>query len=626
MARVRAPELFGRGGWVGAAPDLNLAAMAGHIVVLHFWAASCINCVRLMAELRGLEDRFRPEVVVVGIHSPKFPREHEHDAVQRAVERLGIRHPVLDDPDLATWQQYGVKGWPTLVLIDPEGYVVGGISGEGSTPVLASSIEQLISEHDSRGTLQRGPVEGVWGSTTLSSSFRTLSYPAKVDVDAAGRRIAIADTGNDRVIVCDLQGRVEQVHPLLTRPHGVRFDGERILVADTGADRVVAIDRARGEQTVLAEGIASPWDLTVLTDGAILVAEAGRHRLWRVPAGGGPPALVAGTGQENLVDSVEGGPALLAQPSGVAALAGGGAVFVDAESSALRVLGADGTVTTIVGQGLFDWGASDGGPDAAAMQHPLGVAVGPADGGGPPVVGGQPVDAGDLSVVGGQPVDAGDLSVVGGQPVVYVADSYNGMIRAWAGSAWTAAAGSLRTLPVEGLEEPGGLAVLPDGRLVIADTNHHRIVIVEPDATDPVPVVLDESWIGTATAEPLHAGSGEPIRLPYAFEADRFSLDPSDGPAVRLEVSSEPGTLLAPGPRRWALDEPNGEVELHAGAPGEGVLVVELAVSACDDQTSTVLRTRSRHDLVVSSPADVTAPDDATAPGAPASAVSRAGR
>ena len=593
MARVRAPELFGGGGWVGAGADLNLAAMAGHIVVLHFWTASCINCVRVVSELRGLEDRFRPEVVVVGVHSPKFPREHEHDAVERAVERLGIRHPVLDDPDLATWQQYGVKGWPTLVLIDPEGYVVGGISGEGSTPVLAASIEQLISEHDSRGTLQRGPVEGVWGTMTLSSSFRTLSYPAKVDVDAAGRRIAIADTGNDRVMICDLQGRVEQVYPLLSRPHGVRFDGGRILVADTGADRVVAIDRATGEQTVVAEGLASPWDLTVLTDATILVAEAGRHRLWMVPADGGPPTVVAGTGQENLIDSAGGDPALLAQPSGVAALAGGGAVFVDAESSALRVLGTDGTVTTIVGQGLFDWGASDGGPDSAAMQHPLGVAVGPAHG--------------------------------GGLPVVYVADSYNGMVREWTGRAWTAAGGSLRTLAIEGLEEPGGLAVLPDGRLVIADTNHHRVVIADPDAAEPVPVVLDESWIGTATGEALHARSGEPVRLPYAFEPDRFSLDFSDGPAVRIEVSSEPGTLLAAGPRRWALDEPAGDVVLVAGAPGEGVIVVELSVSVCDDQTCTVLRARSRHDLVVGSLPMVTAPDDATASGAPARAGTGAG-
>lgn len=574
MARVRAPELFGRGGWIGASPDLTLAAMAGRIVVLDFWTASCINCMRIGSELRELEDRFRGEVVIIGIHSPKFPREHEHEAVERAVERLGLRHPVLDDPDLATWQQYGVKGWPTLVLIDPEGHVVGGISGEGSGPVLTSSIEQLITEHDAKGTLVRGAVEGIWGTTSMASSFRTLSYPAKVDVDASGRRIAIADTGNDRVMICDLQGRVEQVFPLLTKPHGVRFDGDRLVVADTGADRVVAIDRASGEQTTLATGLASPWDITLMTDGSILVAEAGRHRLWRLPHDGGDPVVVAGNGQENLIDTGSSEPgadpavAVLAQPSSVAALADGGAVFVDAESSALRVLGADGSVTTVVGQGLFDWGASDGGPDAAAMQHPLGVAVAPADD--------------------------------GGIPAVYVADAYNGLIRVWRGSEWHAKAGTLSTLPVTGLEEPGGLAVLPDGRLVVADTNHHRIVLVDPSSADAVPITLDESWLGTATGETLETFPDGPIRLPYAFEAAQFSLDPSGGPPVRIEVSADPGTLLAPGPRRWALAEAEGAVTLAGGTPGEGVLVVELEMSVCDDETCTVLRARSRHDLTIS--------------------------
>src|SRR5580704_16474472 len=147
MARVRAPELIGRGGWIGASTDFGLSSLNGKVVVLHFFTASCINCVRVLQELRPIEERFASEAVVVGVHSPKFPREHEHAAVEHAVERLGIRHPVLDDPDLTTWQQYGVKGWPTLVVIDPEGYVVGGIAGEGSGPVITSSIEAVIAEH-----------------------------------------------------------------------------------------------------------------------------------------------------------------------------------------------------------------------------------------------------------------------------------------------------------------------------------------------------------------------------------------------------------------------------------------------------------------------------------------------
>jgi DNA-binding beta-propeller fold protein YncE len=571
MARIRAPELLGSGGWIGAAGDFGLPALSGKVVVLHFWASSCINCIRVLDELRPIEQRFADQAVVVGIHSPKFPREHEHEAVERAVERLGIRHAVLDDPDLATWQQYGVKGWPTLVVIDPEGYVVGGISGEGSGTVVFSSVERTIADHDSRGTSVRGAVAGLWGSPLASSGVRTVSFPGKVAVDPTGRRLAISDSGNGRVVVCDLRGRVEQVYPLLTQPQGVAFDGDRILVCDTGTDRVVAIDRASGAQTVIAERLASPWDVTVLADGSALVAEAGRHRLWKIPPGG-EAVVVAGTGQENLHDGPASGdsaePALLAQPSGVAALPGGGAVFVDAESSSLRVLTPAGQVVTLVGQGLFDWGASDGGPDASAMQHPLGVAVGPAA--------------------------EGEL------PPVYVADTFNGRIREWRGTAWAADAGTLRTLAVTGLEEPGDVDVLPSGELVIADTNHHRVVLVDPVTDTDRPLALDETWLGTTVGPALAAASGGSIPVMFDLDLGHLALDHSGGPPVQVDVSADPGTLLGAGPRRWAMTEAGGRVDVTAGAPGEGVVVVELEVAA----GSTTLRSRTRHDLTVTASSD----------------------
>jgi DNA-binding beta-propeller fold protein YncE len=565
MARVRAPELLGRGGWIGANLDFGLSALAGKVVVLHFWRYSCINCVRVLEELRPIEERFNAEAVVVGVHSPKFPREHDHAAVERAVERLGVRHAVLDDPDLATWQQYGVKGWPTLVVIDPEGYVVGGVSGEGSGPVVFSAVERTVADHDARSTLVRGAVPGVWGALTLSTGGRPLTYPAKVAVDETGRRLALTDTVSGRVVVCDLRGRVERVYPLLTRPQGVRFDGDRILVCDTGTDRVVAIDRASGQQTAVADGLASPTDLAVLDDGTILVAEAGRHRLWRVQPTG-DKEIVVGTGQENLIDSAE-GVALLAQPSGVAALPGGGAVFVDAESSALRVLTADGSVVTLVGQGLFDWGASDGGPESSAMQHPLAVAVGHAA--------------------------AGEL------PPIYVADTFNGLIREWRGTAWDAAAGTLRTLPVAGLEEPAGIDVLPDGRLVVADGNHHRVVVVGVDEVVPEPLAIDESWLGTEVLEPIAVVEGRTFRVPFSVDAADKEVDAASGPGVRVSVSADPGTLLAAGPRRWALTETSGEVEVNAGAAGEGLLIVAVEASVDDNGQPLVRRGRARHDFTV---------------------------
>jgi DNA-binding beta-propeller fold protein YncE len=522
----------------------------------------------VLRELRPIEERFPAEVVVIGVHSPKFPHEHEHTAVERAVERLGIKHAVLDDPDLTTWRQYGIKGWPTIVVIDPDGYVVGAVSGEGTGDVVFGAVERTVSEHSDKGTLVRGAVAGMWGTMPISTGFRTVAYPAKVAADKSGRRIAIADTGNGRVVVCDRQGRVEQVLPLMTKPQGVCFDGELVLVCDTGTDRVLAVDRLSGRQDVIATGIASPWDVAVATDGSAVVSEAGRHRLWRIPrdedGSWGDAVVIAGTGEENLID----GPTpLLAQPSGVAALPDGGIVFVDAESSSLRVLTPSGSVVTLVGQGLFDWGASDGGPEASAMQHPLGVAVGPVG--------------------------------EGGLPELYVSDAYNGAIRAWSGSAWSADGGTLRTLPIKGLDEPGGLDVLPDGRLVIADTNDHRIMVVAPDSPSADVMTIDESWLGTEVGETITVAAGSTVQVPFSLDPGALSLDPTNGPPVLVDVSADPGTLLSAGPRRWAVDASTGGVSLSAGLAGEGVLIVEVAVSACNDEVATVIKSRTRHDLTV---------------------------
>ncbi|MHB8465469.1 MAG: redoxin domain-containing protein [Acidimicrobiales bacterium] len=530
--------MLGRGGWIGAVDTFGLASVSGKIVVLDFFRASSINCIRVEAELRAIKVRF-PDVVVIGIHAPKFPREHEHASLERAVERLGITHPVLDDPDLSTWQQYGVKGWPTLVLIDPEGFIVGGISGEGSGPILTSSIEQLIAEHEQRETLNHAPVIGTWSTAGATSAFRPMAFPAKVAVDSTGRRMAVADTGNDRVIVADVKGRVEEVHPLLTRPHGVAFEGDRLIVCDTGADRVVAIDRASGHQTVLSDQLASPWDVTVMPDRSLVVAEAGRHRLWHFPVDGEPTLIGSGEGQ----------------PMGVAALVDGRVAFVEADASALRVTTIAGEVTTLVGQGPWDWGASDGTADTAALQYPLGVAVD----------------------------EAGAL---------FVADAFNDMIRAWDGS-------TLRTLPVGGLSEPGGIAALPDGRLLVADTNNHRVVLVTPDSPDAEIIVLDESWLGTTPGDAVVGDAGGVVAVPFAVDPGGLALDTTVGSPVRVEVSAEPATMLASGPRSWALDTAVGSVDVSVTTPGAGVLVVSVEANVCDEEQSTIVRSRSRHDITI---------------------------
>jgi thiol-disulfide isomerase/thioredoxin len=545
--RVRAPELQGSGGWINTDAPLSLRDLRGRVVVLDFWTFCCINCLRVVEELRKLEERFGDRLVVIGVHSPKFPHESDHAAVERAVARHRIVHPVLDDPDLETWQQYGVRAWPTLVVIDPDGYVVAMASGEGNGEALGGVIEQLL---DGRADLAVGPAF----TPVRRGAGPTLAFPGKVASDG-GSRVAIADTGNDRVLVCDLDGRVLLTFNGFHQPQGVRFDGERLLVCDTVAGEVISLALPGGDRTVLVSGLRSPWDCLRLDDGRVAVAEAGMHRIVAVPAEGGPAVAIAGTGAEGLRD----GPATsahLAQPSGLTRLAGGALAFADSEVSALRVL-RDGAVETLVGHGLFEWGSDDGDRDSARLQHPLGVAA--LAGGG-----------------------------------IAVADTFNSLVRIWD-------SGQLRTVGLqESVDEPGGLDVLPDGRLIVADTNHQRVITIDVGSGTVVEIPVGAAPAAQPQDTQALAGSpGTTLRLVANVDLGDADLDLTQGPPVHASVSADPPALLGPGPRSWALDSLPVSVEVQLAGEGTGVLVIDVIASTCFGDVCTIARATREHSLTV---------------------------
>src|SRR2546430_8974624 len=129
--KIRAPELTGDRGWLNTSKPLSLAALKGKVVLLDFWTYCCINCMHIIPDLKKLEKKHPNQLVVIGVHSAKFPNERESDNIRQAVLRYEIEHPVVNDAEFRIWRRYGVRAWPTRVLIDPEGYVVGGVSGEG---------------------------------------------------------------------------------------------------------------------------------------------------------------------------------------------------------------------------------------------------------------------------------------------------------------------------------------------------------------------------------------------------------------------------------------------------------------------------------------------------------------
>jgi thiol-disulfide isomerase/thioredoxin len=454
-ARVRAPELEGTGGFIGTAGPLTLAALRGRVVLLDFWTQGCINCLHVLDELRALEERFGDDLLVIGVHSPKFAWEHDHDALVRAVERLGIDHPVLDDGAMRTWSAYAVQAWPTLVLIDPEGYIAHQVSGEGHEGYLAQAAATLLAAHEAKGTLVRGPLPIERPRPVPQGGLR---FPGKVAHDPVRGLLAVSDTGHNRVVLLDGTGAVRATigagdadrrdgpfaTAALDAPQGVAFWRDGLWIADTGNHRLRRADLDAGELHTIGGPLRSPWDVEPYSGDILVLAMAGTHQLWGYDPRYDRTGLVAGNGREGLLD----GPAPdaeLAQPSGLATL-GRLLGFVDAESSALRVLAPAERgmeVATAVGDGLFSWGDADGPIGEARLQHPLGVAA----------------------------LDHGFL----------VADTYNHRLRIVHmeyGTVTTLAGGAPGLRDGTGAEarflEPGGVVRIGEV-LIVADTGNHAL-------------------------------------------------------------------------------------------------------------------------------------------------------
>src|SRR5207237_77602 len=148
------------------------------------------------------------ELVVIGVHSAKFPAEKETAAVRLAVRRLGIAHPVVNDRDFRVWQEYAVRAWPTLMFIDPHGKVMGRHEGEFDLRAVEEIIAEMIAEFEQDGSLDRRPLS--FGESGALESSEVLFFPGKVLADAASARLFIADTGHHRVLeVSQSDGRIQ---------------------------------------------------------------------------------------------------------------------------------------------------------------------------------------------------------------------------------------------------------------------------------------------------------------------------------------------------------------------------------------------------------------------------------
>src|ERR1041384_4109702 len=185
--RVRAPELTGGRGWLNTDRPLTIAGLRGKVVLLDFWTYGCINCIHIIPDLKKLEAKYPNNLVVIGVHSAKFANEKETDNIRQIILRYELEHPVVNDADFAIWNAYAVDAWPTRYLIDPAGYVIGRISGEGGYAELDKAISDTITEFRKRGELNEQPLQ--LALERAQTAPLPLAFSSKVLADANKDRL-----------------------------------------------------------------------------------------------------------------------------------------------------------------------------------------------------------------------------------------------------------------------------------------------------------------------------------------------------------------------------------------------------------------------------------------------------
>jgi len=472
-ARIRAPEITGGRGWLNTDKPLSIAALKGKFILLDFWTYGCINCIHIIPDLKKLEAKYANELVVIGVHSAKFQNEKETENIRHIILRYEIEHPVYNDADFRVWQSYGVRAWPTQVLIDPTGYVVGAVSGEGNYQVIDEAIAKLAGEFKKRGELNEEPLKLVLERAKVGDL--PLAFPGKLLADAQNDRLYISDSNHNRLVVTRLDGSLIGTigtgdpgsadgsfdKATFHRPQGLALSGDLLYVADTENHLIRLVDlKKRLVETIAGTGqqsherspqgparsaaLSSPWDLQLIGQ-TLYIAMAGPHQIWQLDLEKNEVSTFAGSGREERSD----GPLLkagFAQPSGITT--DGKKLYVaDSEANIIRALDpSKGEVQTLVGGDLFEFGDVDATGNDVRLQHPLGL--------------------------------------LWLHNKLLIADTYNHKIKELDPQARsvTTRFGTGKPGQTDGKSpsfyEPGGISAA-NGKLYVADTNNHAIRVID---------------------------------------------------------------------------------------------------------------------------------------------------
>jgi thiol-disulfide isomerase/thioredoxin len=453
--------------WVNLSQSLEADELDQRLILLDFWTYCCVNCIQSLPMIGEIHDDFGDKISVIGIHSGKFGNEKTELPIKRAIERYGIAHGVYNDASFDVWKQYDVQGWPTLILLAPDGEVLWRHFGEAAYEDVANAVRAALVSYDGDIKTDPLPVEAVRKPAMDESAYY---FPAKI-ISLDAQSFALSDSGRGDIVILDPHGQEIKRYHGFSSPQGLAHDTKQnhLYVADAGHHQIkriklntddidIVLGRSAqrggivGRKAIKAHKamLASPWDITFY-NGDLMIANAGTHQLLKFDMKKKRLSVFAGNGRE-FIDDGRYPDNSLSQPSALAVM-GDYLYFLDAETSALRRADETGHVETLIGKGLFDFGHVDGRADKARMQHPLGLAA-----------------------------DAAHNRL-------FIADSYNhvlryydlatGVLRSISGKAGVLGSGQLDTDHIR-YHEPNDVLVLPDGGLMIVDTNNHRVLKLDP--------------------------------------------------------------------------------------------------------------------------------------------------
>uniref|UniRef100_A0ABD2W380 Thioredoxin domain-containing protein n=1 Tax=Trichogramma kaykai TaxID=54128 RepID=A0ABD2W380_9HYME len=528
--------------WFNVSASLSLRKeLNGKIVILDFFTYCCINCMHILPDLDALEKKYHVQdgLVIIGVHSAKFANERDSSKVLAAVQRYNIEHPVVNDAKLSMWRDIGITCWPSLVMIGPSGQPLFVLVGEDHREELFLYTKVALEYFKSLNQIATNDIPIELASHILPVN-KNLLFPGKVHtfMHNSIEKIVISDTGNNRILIMDTNGKVEYVvggfSPALAdgdfesarfnAPQGVCVLGDDIYVADNENHAIRKISLRdqrvttvagtgvqgrdyRGGKIGTAQELSSPWDVAIYhheqgdkTVPILLIAIAGTHQIWALfledtiwwkneKHKAGKCINIVGNGREANRNNSYAHAASLAQPSGLAVSQEFKSVFfADSESSTVRRVCLDkGSVLPVCGadnnpSNLHCFGDVDGKKYSAKLQHPLGVAWNRSD------------------------------------MLVYIADTYNHKIKKTdsEGNCVTVCGGGkpskdasvssmMKNLLKLGkhnddnktkndvafqFDEPSGLAVSQDGKILyVADTNNHCIKAIELDNVQNIRII-----------------------------------------------------------------------------------------------------------------------------------------